>query len=193
MRIAWAPLCLLLLGCRHKPDTTPVSNVPAGPPPPIACPETERLGGAAPPLGYEMWCQIVAATGQVTRQGPAIEWNADGTKKALGQYDYNKKHGYWQTWYPDGSLASQGSYEHGVPIGVWVEFHPGGGKKSEGSMSGGLANGQWTWWHPNGQIQTQGMMVDGQRDGKWIEYDEQGAPRVEREYRSGRLITHREL
>lgn len=180
-------LLALLAGCPKQTATEQAVNAA------IACPAGTQPAGKAPPEGFEAWCQRVAPTGEVTREGPAITWHPDGTRASAGSYAVNRKSGFWSTYYPDGKPQAEGSYEVGVQVGLWKEYHPSGELKTEGEYAAGKPHGYWTYWHPNGQLLTAGDLVEGDKTGTWIEYDEQGKPKTERVYRNGRVLSQREL
>jgi hypothetical protein len=193
-RLVFALVWLASCGDKAPPDTAIVA-VDTAPPPPIACAEGALLLGKSPPFGFAMTCnaQDPARPGTWFKQGPAITWHPDGSRASLGQYELDKKHGYWQTWFADGQVETQGTYSHDVPTGVWTAYHATAAKKSEGEYTGGKMEGHWSYWHSNGQLKTEGEMSGGEYQGVWLEYDETGRALSEREYREGRLIRQRQL
>lgn len=180
-------LLAILVACPKQTEVAPSAAAA------ISCPAGTKAAGKAPPEGFEAWCQRVAPTGEVTREGPAMTWHPDGTRASIGEYANDRKNGFWTTTWPSGGPQSEGSYEIGVPVGLWKEYHASGELKTEGEYAGGKPNGYWTYWHPNGQLQTAGDLQAGEKVGTWIEYDDQGKPKTERVYRNGRVLSQREL
>ncbi len=190
--IAAMAVAALLAGCPPKPPPTG----PAAPPQvnaDIACPPGTLLTGHAPPVGSEVWCQRPNTDGTFTRVGPTLTWHGNGRKASEGAYREGKKDGPWLFWYPTGTPERQGSYANGQPEGVWTSYHPNGERASEGQMVDGHEHARWTYWNAETLTRVEGEYVLGERDGTWMDFGPDDRPIRERIYRSGRLVSQREL
>ncbi|MFT4627691.1 MAG: hypothetical protein ACI8PZ_006378 [Myxococcota bacterium] len=185
--------CTVILafsGCKKKelpvPEPEPVQVHPD-----LICPADTVGTGAPPPRGQEVWCQRLLPTGKWLRHGPAIEWHANEQRRATGEYYEADKHGPWLFWYATGTPERQGSYTRNVKNGVWTEFHVSGDRKSEGEFVEGQEHGMWVFWDENTRVE--GEYVMGEPNGIWLEYTPENIATRERVYRSGRLVSQREL
>ena len=52
------------------------------------CADGTKLRGGAPPKDTEQWCEKVDDFGDTIRVGPYSAWFANGTKQAVGQYNW---------------------------------------------------------------------------------------------------------
>ncbi len=177
-------------GCKKKeivePEPEPVQVHPD-----LFCADGTEGAGAPPPAGQEVWCQRSLPTGKWLRHGPAIEWHTNEERRATGDYYQGEKNGPWLYWFPTGTPERQGNYAHGVKNGVWTEFHVSGDRKSEGEFVEGREHGPWLYWE--GDLRIEGAYIMGAPDGTWLEYNRDDIAVRERIYRSGRLVSQREL
>jgi hypothetical protein len=181
-----------LAGCPPKaPPEAPTAQQPVYAD--IACPPGTLVAGQAPPLGQEVWCQRPNPDGTFTKVGPSITWHSNGRKASEGAFREGKKDGPWLFWYPTGTPERQGTYAFGVPEGVWTSYHPNGERASEGQMVDGEEHARWTYWNAETLTRVEGEYVLGERDGTWMDFGPDDRPIRERTYRSGRLVSQREL
>lgn len=184
-------LLAVMIACKPKalpeppPEPKPIH-------PDLICPVDTVGTGTPPPGGTEVWCQKTLVTGRTVRHGPTITWHPNETRASMGDYAEGVIHGPWVTWYPTGVQESQGSFVRGIKNGLWTEFHLNGARKSEGEYVEGKENGPWIFWAED-LTRTEGQFVLGQRDGVWTDYSPEGVPVRERVYRTGRLVSQREL
>jgi len=182
----------LLMGC--PPKAPPQSTANPGPAySEITCPLGTVVAGYAPPTGSEVWCQRPNLDGTFTRHGPAITWHGNGEKASEGSYREGKSDGPWLYWYPTATPERQGSYALGKPEGVWTSYHPNGERASEGQMVDGKEHGRWTYWNAETLTRIEGEYILGDRDGVWMDFGPDDRPVRERIYRTGRLVSQREL
>lgn len=185
-------LSLTLVGCPKKQVEQVVEQVNPGYAD-LNCPEGTKPTGYGPPSGLEVWCVKVTPNGMVSKHGPTILWHNNEQRKATGEFAEDLKNGGWMFWYATGKPEKQGGYVRGKEDGIWTTFHPSGERKSEGLMVDGEESGEWTYWSEDGKTRTVGKWVLGERDGTWLDYDLEDNPTRERKYRTGRLISQREL
>jgi hypothetical protein len=179
-------------GCAPKPPPA----APSAPAPlfsEFTCPPGTELAGAAPPVGVEVWCSRPMPDGTKVRSGPSLSWHGNGQKQSQGAYLQDKREGPWLYWYPTGTPERQGSYSNGKPDGVWTSYHPTGDRSSEGQMVDGKENGRWTFWNNESMTRTEGEFLLGERDGVWMDFGPEDQPVRERSYRTGRLVSQRDL
>lgn len=187
----WA-MSALLVGCPPKPPPTSNSGAPVTFTE-FTCPPGTLLAGAAPPAGLEVWCTRPMPDGTTVRNGPAIEWHGNGAKLSQGAYLHDKRDGPWLFWYPTGTPEKQGSYSNGRENGVWTSYFATGDRASEGQMIDGKENGRWTYWNNDTLTRTEGDFILGAREGVWLDFGPDDRPVRERTYRSGRLVSQRDL
>ncbi|HET7823827.1 MAG TPA: hypothetical protein VFK90_00775, partial [Anaeromyxobacter sp.] len=102
----------------------------AGAPRPLACPAGTERGGAAPPEGYEEWCEA----------------------KVKDVPDARRRHGPARVYYDDGRLWVEESFTDGVRDGRFVEWHRNGARAREGAFAAGSKQGRWTIWTEDGTV-----------------------------------------
>jgi antitoxin component YwqK of YwqJK toxin-antitoxin module len=130
-------------------------------PGPLACPAGATLAGAAPPDGFEDWCELRDELGRALRHGPQ------------------------RTFYDDGAPSGLFSWTRGVSDGPFVEFHRNGRKAREGRTRDGLKEGLWQLWFEDGRLEEEVHYQDGQLDGPYRSYWVGGQRRVEGRYCHG--------
>ena len=182
------PLLLILsTGCpKHSTETGPAH-------PDLVCGEEATPTGAVPPDGLEAWCRKITAAGEWSREGTYILWHENHQKAAQGQFQSDKRHGPWTFWFPTSQVEMQGTYKGGVEDGFWTYFHPGDQRKAEGMMVDGEEHGPWVYWTETGDQRTEGAWQLGNKEGVWTVFDREDKPIAEQVFRSGRMISKREL
>ncbi|MDH3520446.1 MAG: hypothetical protein OEM49_08320 [Myxococcales bacterium] len=91
------------------------------------CPEGTRERGAAPPRGFERWCERV-----------------DASRGRL-------HHGGYASWHPNGQLQEVGIYRDGERVGVWTRWHASGGKQTQAEFEDGVQHGLLLRWDEFGR------------------------------------------
>lgn len=87
-----------------------------------------------------------------------VHYYENGKKYIEGNYEHNKRSGYWASWYEDGQLWSEGDFKDGE------------------------SDGKRTVYHENGKLYYEGIFKMGERVGIWKFYDESGKPINEIDY-----------
>ncbi len=148
--VGWAILPIVALmvaaGCRSAPP----------------CPPGARLRGAAPPKGFEVWCEKTA-NGKEVKDGRFTLYGADGGKMLEGYYRDGVQVGEWTMWYDNGQRASVDRYRNGLQNGQHVSWYANGAKAIEGEYRDGKREGTWRRWDPNGLKSTEEVYKDGER------------------------------
>jgi hypothetical protein len=90
------------------------------------CPPGTALHGAAPPGGYERWCERLDSPEGV-------------------------RHGWYVAWHQDGSRAEAGRYRDGLRVGTWTRWHPNGRKSLEAEFRDGVQHGWLVAWDETGR------------------------------------------
>ncbi len=99
-------------------DGFPVSDL-------FVCPDGTEERGAAPPEGYERWCERQRPGQPAVRHGSYASWYENGTPRELGSYHEGERDGLWTRWYESGGKRAQAQFERGVQHGMlmtWDEF-----------------------------------------------------------------------
>jgi hypothetical protein len=183
---------LAVVGCKKpvpppQPEPEPVPLHPD-----LICPTGTEATGAPPPAGREVWCNKALPTGKSMKQGPMITWHSNEQKASSGEFNADRESGPWLYWYPTGLPEMQGTFTSGVKNGVWTTFHPNGDRQSEGEYVDGREHGAWVYWTEQ-LTRIEGVWVLGLRDAIWLDYSPEDVAVRERVYRSGRLVSQREL
>ncbi|MBN2804569.1 MAG: hypothetical protein JXR91_15860, partial [Deltaproteobacteria bacterium] len=92
----------------------------------------------------------------------------DGTVKATGECDGDKKAGYWTIFFKNGEKLGEGKIENGFLDGPWIFYYPNGQKRLEGSFTPGkfelgcagsqiytsssVKTGRWQLYNSEGQL-----------------------------------------
>ena len=108
----------------------------------FACPEGTRERGAAPPNGFERWCE---------RLDPA-----------LGKV----RNGGYASWYPNRMLHETGLYRNGDRAGVWTRWYTSGSKQVQAEFRDGLQHGFQIDWGESGRRQREIRFVHGEPVGR---------------------------
>jgi antitoxin component YwqK of YwqJK toxin-antitoxin module len=144
--------------------------------PPLACPPRAERRGAAPPEGFEEWCEGKDDAGRGRREGPARvyyddgapwveetfreglrdgpfkEWHRNGRTAREGAFSAGRKVGPWRVSYESGAPEEHSEWRDGVPHGPFVSFFAAGGKRTEGRYCGGAQCGTWRTWDEAGRL-----------------------------------------
>lgn len=106
-------------------------------PDPIECPEgaeprlfrfTETRIQNRQPLSAVGWrCFRVDGT----RDGPSMEWFADGQLSAVTNWSKGEKHGRFEMWHPNGQKKVEGEHDHWQAVGHWTMWDEDGNVVSE--------------------------------------------------------------
>ncbi len=185
-------LVLGLVGCVKRGDAV----VDAGPPkghPDLQCPPGALPEGYGPPTGTSVWCVLALPDGRRVKEGPTIEWHANGARSLDGRFAQDQRVGEWVTFHPTGTPETRGGYTANRKEGVWTTWAATGEKIAEGPFVNGVEHGGWTFWNTDTLTRIEGSFVLGAKDGRWLDYSPEGKPTRERIFREGRLITQREL
>jgi MORN repeat variant len=143
---AVAALLLVIAGCRGAP----------------ACPPGATLKGAAPPEGFEVWCEK-SVNRKPVKDGRFTLYGAGGGKMIEGYYHNGVQVGEWTMWYDNGQRASIDHYRNGMRNGPHISWYANGAKAIEGDYRNGKRNGVWLKWDPNGLKNTHETYQDGKQ------------------------------
>jgi hypothetical protein len=115
----------------------------------ISCPAGAKLVGAAPPKGFELWCQKTL-DGRSVKDGPFIVYASSGGRMIEGSYRNGVQQGEWTLWYENGVRASVDHYDDGLQDGLHTTWYANGQKALEGEYRHGKREGVWIQWDPSG-------------------------------------------
>lgn len=143
---------------------------------PLACPAGTEHRGAAPPDGFEEWCEATdPAGGPPRREGPSrtyyddgapwveatwragqrhgrlVEWHRNGAKAREGEFTEGRRSGRWTTWWETGRVEEEGDWRDGVPHGRFAAFWRSGKPRTAGRHCGGAQCGTWRTWDEAGR------------------------------------------
>jgi hypothetical protein len=79
------------------------------------CPAGTVEKGAAPPQGFETWCELPGKP--VKQHGPYVGWHTSGQVAEEGAYADGKREGKWTRYHADGTRAAEAFYRAGVQDG----------------------------------------------------------------------------
>jgi MORN repeat protein len=113
------------------------------------CPPDAELMGAAPPKGFEVWCQKTI-NGKPVKDGPFIVYAVGGDRMIQGSYRNGVQDGEWTLWYENGVRASIDHYVDGLQSGMHTSWYANGQKALEGEYLRGKREGVWTQWDAGG-------------------------------------------
>ncbi|MFN4233424.1 MAG: toxin-antitoxin system YwqK family antitoxin [Bacteroidia bacterium] len=120
------------------------------------------------------------------KQGPWKEFYPDGTLKAEGKYEDNKRIGEWKFYHPNKKIEQIGKYAKGEkPDGVWKWYYDSGILLREENYRKGLRDGLMIEYSDSGTVITKGEFLDGEKEGFW--FYEMGDHREEGNYKSGKM------
>lgn len=155
-------------------DATPSPSRAAEAAKPFSCPAGTELRGAAPPDGFETWCEKPGEPAERRREGPSRTWYDDGGLAKVAGFEEGKLHGPLVEWHRNGKPARAGALEHGARVGTWTLWFESGRKEEECGYAGGQRHGSFATWWPNGKRKTEGRYCRGLQCGPWTNWDEDG-------------------
>jgi antitoxin component YwqK of YwqJK toxin-antitoxin module len=118
------------------------------------CPAGDRLVGAAPPRGTELYCQK-DIHGKLVKDGPFVVFAGGGGKLIEGTYREGVQEGVWTTWYENGQRSAIDHFRDGLQDGLHISWYANGQKAIEGNYRAGKREGVWTRWDPSGLTRKQ--------------------------------------
>lgn len=97
----------------------------------FVCPDGTEERGAAPPAGYERWCERRVEGLPAVRHGSYASWHKNGKLREFGTYYEGKRDGLWTRWYPSGGKRAQAQFQRGVQHGLLITWDEFGRKQRE--------------------------------------------------------------
>jgi len=95
------------------------------------CPEGTRERGAAPPSGFERWCErLDPAPGRV-RHGGYASWHRNRLPHETGLYRNGDRVGVWTRWYASGGKQAQAEFRDGLQQGFQIDWDESGRRQRE--------------------------------------------------------------
>jgi hypothetical protein len=141
---------------------------------PFVCPAgTERMG-AAPPDGFEVWCERPTEPPERRREGPARAYYDDGGLAREQRFEAGRLVGPFREFHRNGRLARNGTYAAGERDGTWLIFRESGVKEEESEYARGAKHGAFVTYHPDGRKKTEGRFCRDLQCGTWTSWDEAG-------------------
>ncbi len=96
------------------------------------------------------------------------------------------RNGPWKEYYADGTLRAVGNYDKGLRIGDWKFYHENGNVEQEGRYNKkGHLDGTWLWYYDDGTLRREQTYIDDLEDSDYKEYDEKGNLIVKGQYAEG--------
>ena len=95
------------------------------------CPDGTRERGAAPPDGFERWCQRPNPARGRIRHGGYASWHRNGQTHETGLYKDGDRHGVWTRWYEKGVQQTQAEFENGRQHGFQLDWNEAGRRLRE--------------------------------------------------------------
>jgi antitoxin component YwqK of YwqJK toxin-antitoxin module len=156
--------------------------------PPLVCPKGTELRGAAPPDGFEAWCEGKDPYGRGRREGPARTWYDDGAPWVEQSFRAGILDGPFLERHRNGKLAREGAYAQGRKVGTWRIHRESGALEEESEWRDGMPHGRFAAWWPSGAPRTEGRYCGGAQCGRWRTFDQEGKPVGEVDYGEQRLV-----
>jgi antitoxin component YwqK of YwqJK toxin-antitoxin module len=141
---------------------------------PLACPPGAERRGAAPPEGYEEWCEAKDPEGRPWRHGPARTYYDDGGRWTEVSFREGKRDGPFAEYHRGGRKAREGAYARDERDGRWTIWSPTGAVEEESSWRRGVQDGPFAAYWPSGEVRTTGRHCGGAQCGRWRTFDESG-------------------
>lgn len=138
------------------------------------CPAGAERVGAAPPEGFEAWCELPDEVPERRRHGPALTWYDDGGLARSATLDHGRLDGPFMEWHRNGKPAVAGRYRADLRDGTWTLWFESGQREEECAYERDLRNGPFAAWWPNGRPRTRGRHCRGLQCGTWTTWDEAG-------------------
>jgi hypothetical protein len=95
------------------------------------CPEGTREGGAAPPLGFERWCEWSDPARGEVRHGGYASWHRNAGVHETGAFVSGKREGVWTRWNERGRMQTQAEFEDGLQHGFQIDWDESGTRLRE--------------------------------------------------------------
>jgi MORN repeat variant len=145
---------------------------------PLSCPPGSERKGAAPPEGYEEWCEaaVEGYVGARQKEGPARVYYDDGRIWVEESFTKGERDGRFVEWHRNGVRAREGAFAGGAKDGRWTVWRESGSVEEECEWQRGVASGRFTSYWPTGKPRTQGRHCGGAQCGRWTTFDEAGRP-----------------
>jgi antitoxin component YwqK of YwqJK toxin-antitoxin module len=175
------------------------------------CPETRVTAGSGQLVKYDQQgnkTELLTYAGG-KKEGPFVQWRANGQKKKEGSFGNEKLHGIEIHYHQDGNKSHSYTYKEGKKEGLFLSWYKNGNKKEEITHAESLMReegsvpkishrqmitrpgmqasrfGPFRSWYENGQKKQEGNYENGQRNGLWTDWYENGILRTEGAYKRG--------
>lgn len=142
--------------------------------PALVCPEGTARRGAAPPEGFEEWCEGEDAYGRPRRHGPARTYYDDGALWIEERWEAGQRHGPFLELHRSGAKAREGTFARGERIGRWVVYWASGRLEEESEWRRGAMHGRFAAYWSTGAARTVGRYCGGAQCGTWRTFDDAG-------------------
>jgi len=142
--------------------------------PPLECPAGAARRGAAPPEGFEEWCEAKDPAGRPLRQGPARTWYDDGRPWTEASFREGLRDGPFVEWHRSGAKAREGAYAAGAKTGAWIVRGESGRVEEESAWRDGVPHGRYVSYWASGARRSEGRHCGGAQCGTWRTWDEAG-------------------
>jgi antitoxin component YwqK of YwqJK toxin-antitoxin module len=146
----------------------------ASPLAPLECPKGAERRGAAPPEGYEEWCEAKDASGRGVREGPSRTWYDDGGLWIEDRWHAGKREGPFREFHRGGGKAREGTFRADLRVGRWVMYRESGLVEEDGEWRNGVPHGRYVSYWATGKPRTEGRHCGGAQCGTWKSYDDGG-------------------
>jgi hypothetical protein len=167
------PLALaLLVSTAPSPGSGIVGGGSA--PAPLSCPGGTERRGAAPPEGFEVWCEGKDPAGGPLREGPARIYYDDGSLWIEEAFREGRRDGPFVEWHRNGAKAREGTFARGAKAGKWTLWRESGQVEEESDWRDGVPHGRFIAFWPSGEHRTEGRHCGGAQCGTWRTFDEAG-------------------
>ena len=95
------------------------------------CPEGTRERGAAPPQGFERWCERPGPGPDGIRHGGYASWHLNARMHETGIYVDGEREGVWTRWNERARLQTQAEFRRGVQHGFQIDWDESGNRRRE--------------------------------------------------------------
>ncbi|MCD7931185.1 MAG: hypothetical protein LUH15_07360 [Tannerellaceae bacterium] len=117
------------------------------------------------------------------KEGPAVEYYANGKVKEKGNYILNKRTGSWEYFSEDGTIKEKRGFDdRGEKQGQWIVYYPGGKQQQLTTYEKGEKTGAAAKYYENGSCEYKGTYTNNKKTGKWVYYYANGITAKEEEY-----------
>jgi antitoxin component YwqK of YwqJK toxin-antitoxin module len=141
---------------------------------PLECPKGAERRGAAPPEGFEEWCEGKDVAGQPRREGPARIYYDDGGLWIDERWHEGKRDGPFRELHRGGGKAREGAFTAGLKTGRWVTYRESGLVEEDGDWKDGVPHGRFVSYWATGKKRAEGRHCGGVQCGTWKSYDDAG-------------------